>query len=202
MGQIKIQTCPIEGLCVIEPAVHTDGRGYFMETYNKRELLKAGLSAEFVQENQSGSKKGVLRGLHYQKQHPQGKIVRVAYGKIYDVAVDLRRESLTFGKWYGGELSLENKRQIYIPERFAHGFLVLSDYAEVCYQCTGFYEPGDEGGVAWNDPDIKILWPGIEGGYDGTPFCGGYRMKDGTPVCMSEKDQCWPRLKDIEIVNI
>lgn len=202
MGQIKIKTCPIEGIYVLEPTVHRDSRGYFMETFSKRDMEEAGLSAKFVQENQSGSKKGVIRGLHFQKQQPQGKIIRVAYGKIYDVAVDLRKGSVTFGQWHGMELSSENKKQLYIPEGFAHGFLVLSDYAEVCYQCTGFYVPGDEGGLAWNDPELGILWPQVSGIYDGTPSCVRYCMEDGTPICMSEKDQQWPGLRGIDRINI
>ena len=158
MGQIQVTRLEIEGLCVIEPAVHGDERGYFMETYNQRDMHEAGLDMVFVQDNQSMSRKGVLRGLHYQKQHPQGKLVRVLSGVVFDVAVDLRRGSRTFGKWYGIELSAENKKQFYIPEGFAHGFLVRSETAEFCYKVTDFYHPGDEGGLMWNDPDIGIDW--------------------------------------------
>ena len=143
MGQIKVTKCPIEGLYIIEPAVHGDNRGYFMETYNQKDMEEAGLTMNFVQDNQSCSTKGVLRGLHYQKQFPQGKLVRVIRGKVFDVAVDLRTHSETYGKWYGVELSEENKKQFYIPEGFAHGFLVLSDVADFCYKCTDFYHPGD-----------------------------------------------------------
>ncbi|MDO5388491.1 MAG: dTDP-4-dehydrorhamnose 3,5-epimerase, partial [Clostridia bacterium] len=142
MGQIKVTKCDIEGLCVIEPAVHGDARGYFMETYNKRDMEEAGLNMEFVQDNQSSSVKGVLRGLHFQKEYPQGKLVRVVKGTVFDVAVDLRSQSKTYGKWFGVELSDENKKQFYIPEGFAHGFIVLSDIAEFCYKCTDFYHPG------------------------------------------------------------
>lgn len=159
MGQIKVTRCDIEGLCIIEPTVHGDSRGYFMETYNQNDMHKHGLDMVFVQDNQSMSTKGVLRGLHYQKQYPQGKLVRVIKGSVFDVAVDLRKDSKTFGKWFGVELSEENKKQFYIPEGFAHGFLVLSDVAEFCYKVTDFYHPGDEGGLMWNDPEIGIEWP-------------------------------------------
>ena len=170
MGQIKVQknVGGIEGLCVIEPAVHGDSRGYFMETYNQRDMEEAGLNMVFVQDNQSCSTKGVLRGLHFQKEFPQGKLVRVIKGSVYDVAVDLRSSSETYGKYFGIELTEENKKQFYIPEGFAHGFLVLSDIAEFCYKCTDFYHPGDEGGMAWNDPEIGIQWPKLQGEYKGT----------------------------------
>ena len=139
---------------MIEPSVHGDQRGYFMETYNQKDMEEAGLTMKFVQDNQSGSGKAVLRGLHFQKKYPQGKLVRVIRGTVFDVAVDIRKGSATYGKWYGIELSEENKKQFYIPEGFAHGFLVLSDQAEFCYKCTDFYHPDDEGGIAWNDPTI------------------------------------------------
>ena len=148
----------------------------------------------FVQDNQSMSVKGVLRGLHFQKQYPQGKLVRVIRGSVFDVAVDLRRGSGTFGRWYGVVLTAENKRQFYISEGFAHGFLVLSDEAEFCYKVTDFYHPGDEGGLAWNDPQIGIQWPGVTGAYGGTADAGGYSLEDGTPLILSEKDQKWPVL--------
>ena len=193
MGQIKIQknVGNIKGLCIIEPSVHGDSRGYFMETYNQKDLSVAGLDMVFVQDNQSCSMKGVLRGLHFQKEFPQGKLVRVIKGKVFDVAVDLRQGSKTFGKWYGVELSEENKKQFYIPEGFAHGFLVLSDIAEFCYKCTDFYYPGDEGGLAWNDPAIGIEWPEIVGTYQGSASTDGYMFKDGTKLLISEKDQQW-----------
>lgn len=159
MGQIKVTRCEIEGLCIIEPTVHGDSRGYFMETYNQNDMKENGLDMVFVQDNQSMSTKGVLRGLHYQKKYPQGKLVRVIQGSVFDVAVDLRKNSKTFGKWFGIELSAENKKQFYIPEGFAHGFLVLSDEAEFCYKVTDFYHPNDEGGIMWNDPAIGIEWP-------------------------------------------
>ena len=191
MGQIKVTRCSIEGVCVIEPTVHGDDRGYFMETYNKKDMEEAGLNMVFVQDNQSCSTKGVLRGLHFQKKYPQGKLVRVVKGKVFDVAVDLRSESETYGKWFGVELSEENKKQFYIPEGFAHGFLVLSDIAEFCYKCTDFYHPGDEGGLAWNDPEIGIDWCGVKGEYNGTASADGYTMADGTSLNLSEKDQKW-----------
>lgn len=180
MGKIKVTTCEIEGLCVIEPTVFKDERGYFMETYNQNDFKEAGLDMVFVQDNQSMSTRGVLRGLHYQKQFPQGKLVRVVRGTVFDVAVDLRTGSKTYGNWFGVELSAENKKQFYIPEGFAHGFLVLSDEAEFVYTCTDFYHPGDEGGMAWNDPEIGIEWP----------------LQDGVELIISEKDQKWGGFKE------
>ena len=141
MGKITVTPCDIEGLYVIEPTVFKDERGYFVETYNQNDMKEAGLDMVFVQDNQSMSTRGVLRGLHFQKQFPQGKLVRVVRGKVFDVAVDLRSDSKTYGKWFGVELSAENMKQFYIPEGFAHGFLVLSDEAEFCYKCTDFYHP-------------------------------------------------------------
>ncbi len=198
MGQIKVDknVGGIEGLCIIEPAVHGDARGYFMETYNKRDMEEAGLTMEFVQDNQSSSVKGVLRGLHFQKEFPQGKLVRVVKGSVFDVAVDLRKDSATYGKWFGVELTEENKKQFYIPQGFAHGFLVLSELAEFCYKCTDFYHPGDEGGLAWNDPEIGIEWPTLTGTYQGTASAEGYALADGTPLNLSDKDQKWVGLKD------
>ena len=196
MGQITVTKCPIEGLYIIEPAVHGDDRGYFMETYNLRDMQENGLNMVFVQDNQSMSKKGVLRGLHFQKEYPQGKLVRVIKGRVFDVAVDLRSGSPTFGKWYGVELTEENKKQFYISEGFAHGFLVLSETAEFCYKCTDFYHPGDEGGLAWNDPSIGIQWPEVIGNYPGCASAEGYTLSDGTPLNLSQKDQNWPRLED------
>ena len=192
MGQIQVTKCPIEGLYIIEPKVFSDHRGYFMETYNRANMEAAGLNMVFVQDNQSMSVKGVLRGLHFQKQHPQGKLVRVIKGCVFDVAVDLRVGSETYGKWYGVELSEGNKKQFYIPEGFAHGFLVLSDTAEFCYKCTDFYASQDEGGLAWNDPTIGIQWPGVTGEYRGSASAEGYCMEDGTSLKLSAKDQLWP----------
>ena len=198
MGQIKVTKAPIEGLYIIEPSVHGDARGYFMETYNKRDMIEAGLNVVFVQDNQSMSVKGVLRGLHFQKEYPQGKLVRVIKGKVFDVAVDIRKNSPTYGKWYGVELSEKNKKQFYISEGFAHGFLVLSDVAEFCYKVTDFYHPGDEGGLAWNDPAIGIEWPEVVGEYKGTANSAGYTLKDGTPLNLSEKDKGWKTLEKVQ----
>ena len=196
MGQIKVTKCPIGGLYIIEPQVFGDSRGYFMETYSQRDMQAAGLNMTFVQDNQSMSVKGVLRGLHFQKEHPQGKLVRVIKGRVFDVAVDLRSGSATYGKWYGVELTEENKKQFYISEGFAHGFLVLSDTAEFCYKCTDFYHPGDEGGLAWNDPAIGIDWPELTGAYQGSASAEGYALADGTPLNLSEKDQKWAPIAD------
>ncbi len=198
MGQITVtKNCGgIEGLCIIEPTVHGDARGYFVETYNKNDMVAEGLTMEFVQDNQSSSTKGVLRGLHFQKEFPQGKLVRVVNGSVFDVAVDLRSNSKTYGKWFGVELTAENKKQFYIPEGFAHGFLVLSEIAEFCYKCTDFYHPGDEGGLAWNDPEIGIDWPQLQGSYNGNASAEGYTLTDGTPLNLSDKDQKWVGLKD------
>lgn len=179
MGQIKVTKLPIEGLYIIEPAVHGDERGYFMETYNQNDFTEEGLDYTFVQDNQSMSVKGVLRGLHFQKEYPQSKLVRVIKGKVFDVAVDIRKGSKTYGQWYGVELSDENKKQFLISEGFAHGFVVLSDTAEFCYKVTDFYNPGDEGGIAWDDPDIGIDWP----------------LKDN--LILSDKDKKWPGLKSL-----
>ncbi|MDO4623097.1 MAG: dTDP-4-dehydrorhamnose 3,5-epimerase [Eubacteriales bacterium] len=165
MGKIKVtENCNgIEGLYVIEPTVFGDNRGYFMETYNYNDFAAAGIDCKFVQDNQSASRKGVLRGLHFQLQYPQDKLVRCIKGSVFDVAVDLRKGSKTFGKWYGVELTEENKKQFFIPKDFAHGFIVLSDYAEFCYKVTDFYHPNDEGGLMWNDPDVGVEWPMPEG---------------------------------------
>src|SRR5574344_3118454 len=162
MGKFtKIET-GIEGLVVIEPEAFGDSRGYFMETYEKRDFNELGIDCEFVQDNQSKSVGTVLRGLHFQKQFPQAKLVRVVSGSVYDVAVDLRKDSKTFGKWYGVELSAENKKQFFIPRGFAHGFLVLSDSAEFVYKVDDFYHPNDEGGIIWNDKDINVIWPEVK----------------------------------------
>ncbi len=163
MSQIAVTKASIDGLYIIEPVIHIDQRGYFMETYNYNDMKEAGLDMVFVQDNQSMSTKGVLRGLHFQKHHPQGKLVRVIKGEVFDVAVDIRKGSSTFGQWAGEVLSEKNHKQFYISPGFAHGFLVLSETAEFCYKCTDFYHPGDEGGIMWNDPDIGIRWPDLNG---------------------------------------
>ena len=187
----------IEGLCVITPAVHGDSRGYFMETYSLRDMQEAGIDIAFVQDNQSMSTKGVLRGLHFQKHFPQTKLVRAIRGSVFDVAVDLRKGSATYGKWYGVELTEENKKQFLIPRGFAHGFLVLSDVAEFCYKCDDFYHPNDEGGLAWNDPSIGIIWPDVVGKYQGSADSAGYALTDGTPLNLSEKDKKWGQIDTI-----
>ncbi len=163
MGKINVETCDIEGLKVITPTVFGDARGYFMETYNYEDFKAAGIDVNFVQDNQSASKKGVLRGLHFQKEYPQDKLVRVVSGEVFDVAVDLRVDSKTFGKWFGVILSADNKKQFFIPKNFAHGFIVLSEYAEFAYKCSDFYQPNDEGGLLWSDEEIGIEWPLPEG---------------------------------------
>ena len=186
MGKITVTPCEvdgkvIEGLFVIEPTVFKDARGYFVETYNLNDMKEAGLDMVFVQDNQSMSVKGVLRGLHFQKQYPQGKLVRAIRGSVFDVAVDLRTNSETYGKWYGVELTADNKKQFYIPEGFAHGFLVLSDEAEFAYKCTDFYHPGDEGGLLWNDETIGVQWP----------------ITEDMEVLLSEKDTKWGKFDEI-----
>lgn len=175
MGKITVETCEIEGLKVITPSVFGDERGYFMETYNYEDYKAAGIDQIFVQDNQSASKKGVLRGLHFQIKYPQDKLVRVVSGEVFDVAVDLRPQSTTFGKWFGVHLSAENKKQFFIPKNFAHGFVVLSDYAEFAYKCTDFYHANDEGGLLWNDKDLGVNWP----------------IPEDMELTISEKDKMW-----------
>lgn len=196
MGQIDVEknVGGIEGLCVITPTVHGDSRGYFVETYNERDLAEQGINVNFVQDNQSMSVKGVLRGLHFQIDHPQCKLVRTIRGVVFDVVVDLRTDSATYGKWHGEILSAENKKQFLIPAGFAHGFLVLSDEAEICYKVNDFWHPNDEGGIAWNDPGIGIVWPEVCGEYKGSASAEGYKLSDGTPLVLSEKDQQWGRM--------
>jgi len=182
MGKITVETCEIEGLKVITPTVHEDARGYFIETYHYEDFKAAGIDQVFVQDNQSASVKGVLRGLHFQIQYPQAKLVRVLKGEVYDVAVDLRPGSKTYGKYYGVLLSEENKKQFFVPKDFAHGFLVLSDVAEFAYKCTDFYHANDEGGIAWNDTDIGVDWP----------------IPEGMELIISEKDQKWGGIKELK----
>ena len=180
MGQIKVTKCEIEGLFIIEPQVFGDSRGYFIETYHKDQFFKAGIDVEFVQDNQSSSKKGVLRGLHFQKEYPQDKLVRVLSGEVFDVAVDLRKGSPTFGKWQSVVLSEENHKQFFVPKGFAHGFYVMSDYAVFTYKCSDFYHPDDEGGIAWNDPLLGVKWP----------------LVNGEPPILSDKDSCRKGLRE------
>ena len=183
MSKFKFKETGIKDMFVVELTVFEDGRGYFMETYHEKEFKNAGYDITFVQDNQSKSTKGVLRGLHLQLEYPQGKLVRVIKGEVFDVGVDLRGESPTYGKWYGEILSAENKKQLYIPPKFAHGFLVLSDEAEFVYKCSEFYHSEDEGGILWNDPDIAIDWP-----LDGI-----------SEVMLSDKDKKWPSFKESQI---
>ena len=197
MGQITVvrDLNGIKGLCRITPAIHGDDRGYFMETYNQRDMEEAGIHINFVQHNQSMSTKGVLRGLHFQKQFPQTKLVRVIKGEVYDVAVDLRKDSPTYGKYHGELLTEENHHQFLVPKGFAHGFLVLSDVAEFCYLCDDFYHPNDEGGLAWNDPEIGIVWPALSGTYNGSASGEGYSI-DGVSLKLAEKDQKWLGIRE------
>lgn len=178
MGKITVETCEIEGLKVITPTVFGDNRGYFMETYHYEDYKAAGIDQIFVQDNQSSSTKGVLRGLHFQIHYPQDKLVRVISGEVFDVAVDLRKGSATYGKWHGVTLSAENKKQFFVPKGFAHGYLVLSDHAEFVYKCTDFYHPGDDGGILYSDPEIGIDWP----------------FPDGMEPIMVDRDKNWEGL--------
>ena len=196
MSKFKKIDTSIEGVYVIEPTVFGDNRGYFMETYSKEEFKEIGLNYDFVQDNQSKSKKGVLRGLHFQKENSQAKLVRVVKGEVFDVAVDLRPGSKTYGKWEGVILSEENKKMFMIPRGFAHGFLVLSDVAVFCYKCTDFYHPGDEGGLAWNDPEIGVEWPDVKGEYKGNASAEGYTLGEDAVLNLSEKDQKWLGMKE------
>ena len=175
MGKFQVETCEIEGLKVITPTVFGDERGYFMETYQYEDFKALGIDVVFVQDNQSASKKGVLRGLHFQYEYPQDKLVRVINGEVFDVAVDIREGSPTYGQWHGELLSAENKKQFFIPKGFAHGFLVLSDYAEFCYKCSDYYHPNDEGGFLWSDPVIGVKWP----------------IPEGMELTISDKDTRW-----------
>ncbi len=181
IGNFTFTETEIKDVYVIEQKVYGDNRGYFLETYKKADFDAAGLCYDFVQDNQSSSRKGVLRGLHFQKTHPQAKLVRVLNGEVFDVAVDLRRGSETYGKWTGVLLSGENKKQFMIPRGFAHGFVVVSDYAEFAYKCDELYHPEDEGGIAWDDPDIAVAWPEVG------------------EIILSEKDKHHPILKESKI---
>ncbi len=190
MGRILVTPTGIEGLTIIEPKVYGDSRGYFFETFNRRDLEEHGIGFDFVQDNQSLSAKGVLRGLHYQKEHPQTKLVRVIRGVVFDVAVDIRRGSPTYGKWFGVMLSAENKKQFLIAKGFAHGFLVLSDEAEFAYKVDDYWHPEDEYGIKWDDPDLNIKWPEVD--------IVKKEMLDGTKLILSEKDLNWDSFEHIE----
>lgn len=181
MGNFKFTETGIDGVYIIETKVYGDHRGYFMETYQEEVFKAAGLDYTFVQDNQSSSRRGVLRGLHFQKNYPQAKLVRVLRGEVFDVAVDLRKGSKTYGQWVGALLSDENKKQFMIPRGFAHGFVVISDEAEFAYKCDEFYHPEDEGGLIYNDPDIGIIWPEVG------------------EVILSDKDRKNPALADLKI---
>lgn len=182
MADFKFTKTGIEGVIIVEPEVFGDNRGYFMETYHEKIFKENGITADFVQDNQSKSKKGVIRGLHFQYKYPQGKLVRVISGEVFDVAVDMRKDSPTYGKWEGVILSSDNKKQFYIPPGFAHGFVVLSDTAEFTYKCTDFYHPDDEGGIRWDDPEIGIEWP----------------IDDVDELIFSQKDKLWKTLSETE----
>ena len=190
MKKVSVTKTPIDGLYIVETALYGDERGYFTETYNRKDMEALGLDLEFVQDNQSLSRKGVLRGMHYQKEHPQGKLIRVVKGEVFDVAIDLRKDSPTYLKWYGEKLSDRNRKQFYISKGFAHGYVVLSDEAIILYKCTDFYHPEDEGGIAWNDPDIAIEWPDV--------ICEEdvFKLKDGTPLIINERDRKWSYIRD------
>lgn len=176
---MKVIETNLPGVLIIEPQLHGDARGFFLESFHEQRYSEAGISLPFVQDNQSRSRKGVLRGLHFQKTKPQGKLVRVSAGEVFDVAVDINPDSATYGQWTGTRLTSEKHNQMYVPPGYAHGFLVLSEYADFQYKCTAFYDPGDEGGVRWDDPDIGVEWPLID-----------------APL-VSEKDQQLPSLKDL-----
>ena len=180
MAKFKFTTTSIEGVYVIEPAIYGDDRGCFMETYNSNDFKAGGIDVSFVQDNQSKSNRGVLRGLHFQKKYPQAKLVRVIRGEVFDVAVDLRKNSETYGKWVGAILTAENNKQFFVPKGFAHGYLVLSDIAEFVYKCDEFYHPEDEGGLMWNDDSIGIEWPNIG------------------EIILSEKDKEYLSFKELE----
>lgn len=186
-GNFTFTKTSIEGVIIVDVQAYGDSRGYFMETYKRPDFVKGGIGVEFVQDNQSSSVKGVLRGLHFQINHPQSKLVRVVSGKVFDVAVDLRKGSPTFGKWEGVVLSAENKRQFFIPRGFAHGFLVLSETAEFCYKCDDVYHPNDESGLMWNDPAIGIEWPAMDGD----------DAFDASKLILSDKDQRHPGFEQL-----
>ncbi len=177
---MKIIQTPLTDVIIIEPRVFRDERGFLFESFSKQKYADAGIHCDFVQDNHSFSQGGVLRGLHFQTDHPQAKLVRVIRGEVFDVAVDLRKKSPNFGKWYGTKLSAENNKQMFVPEGFAHGFCVLSDEAEFLYKCSNYYSPGGEGGILWDDPEINIEWP-------------------LTNPTLSEKDQLFPCLKDTQL---
>lgn len=186
-GNFTFTQTSIQGVLIVDVKTYDDNRGYFMETYKKSDFVAGGIGVDFVQDNQSSSVKGVLRGLHFQINHSQSKLVRVVSGEVFDVAVDLRKDSPTFGKWEGVVLSAENRRQFFIPRGFAHGFLVLSDVAEFCYKCDDVYYPNDEGGLMWNDPSLNISWPPMQGD----------EMFDPLKIILSDKDRLYPPFESL-----
>jgi dTDP-4-dehydrorhamnose 3,5-epimerase len=182
MGKFHFEKTPLEGVYIVEPTLFPDARGSFMETYQQKEFENAGLNMNFVQDNESYSRRGTLRALHFQIKHPQGKLVRVTEGEVFDAVVDIHRSSPTFGKWFGLVLSGENRKQLYIPTGFAHGFLVLSEHARFLYKCTDYYYADDQGGFLWNDPDVGVQWP----------------TEDIEEFFLSEKDKNLPLLRDLK----
>ena len=187
-GNFTFYGTSIEGVKVVDVKLYGDARGGFMETYREENFVSGGIDASFVQDNQSYSVQGVLRGLHFQIEHPQAKLVRVISGTVFDVAVDLREGSPTWGQWEGVVLSAENRRQFFVPRGFAHGFLVLSETAEFCYKCDDIYHPGDEGGIMWNDPELGIEWPAFL----------GEKTLDPAKVILSDKDKIHPALSSLK----
>lgn len=187
-GNFTFTTTEIEGVVIVDAKVYGDRRGYFMETYKRPDFVAGGITCDFVQDNQSSSTRGVLRGLHFQIEHPQAKLVRVLSGSVFDVCVDLRPNSPTWGKWEGVVLSAQNRRQLFIPRGFAHGFLVLSDEAVFSYKCDDIYHPGDEGGLMWNDPQIGVVWPPLDGD----------DAFDASKLVLSDKDLTHPSLSSLQ----
>jgi len=191
MGKFLCKPSPIKGLVVIEPTLLGDSRGFFMESYSVRDFEELGITETFVQDNHSKSHRGVLRGLHFQRARPQGKLIRVIAGSVFDVAVDLRPESPTFGEWFGLELSSRNHLQLFVPPRFAHGFLTLEDNTEFLYKCTDYYDSSSDGGIAWNDPDVKVCWNPERWGIDSVNLLLSEKDKRLPPLSSFSKQNLW-----------